>query len=198
MNPDLNAMLAEHEGFLRSCANDWLKVVGESGLPDLLQEGRVALVLAAKSYDPERGVKFLSYAGRAIKTRMHRWVMRMGQIVKLPSNEKFWWVGELRLDAPVFAEDGKESSMHAVFSVPVESLWAEEDAHVQMQSLFSRLDEREQRLLRRVFWDGQPLRSLPEEFGLSYARLQQIASGALGKLRRWMNRERRTQTHAEA
>jgi DNA-directed RNA polymerase specialized sigma subunit len=55
MNPDLNAMLAEHEGFLRSCANDWLKVVGDAGFPDLLQEGRVALVLAARSYDPERG-----------------------------------------------------------------------------------------------------------------------------------------------
>lgn len=186
MNPDLNAMLAEHEGFLRSCANDWLKVVGESGLPDLLQEGRVALVLAAKSYDPERGVKFISYAGRAIKTRMHRWVMRMGQIVKLPSNEKFWWVGEMRLDAPMFGDDGGETTMHAVFTVPVESEWVEEDAHVKMQGLLSRLDEREMKILRRAFWDGVPLRKLPEEFGITYTRVQQIASGALRKLRGWM------------
>jgi RNA polymerase sigma factor (sigma-70 family) len=186
MNPDMNAMLAEHEGFLRSCANDWLKVVGESGLPDLLQEGRVALVLAAKSYDPERGVKFISYAGRAIRTRMHRWVMRMGQIVKLPSNEKFWWVGEMRLDAPMFGDDGSETTMHAVFTVPVESEWVEEDAHVKMQSLLSRLDEREMQILRRAFWDGVPLRKLPEEFGITYTRVQQIASGALRKLRGWM------------
>jgi len=193
MNPDLNAMLAEHEGFLRSCANDWLKVVGESGLPDLLQEGRVALVLAAKSYDPERGVKFISYAGRAIKTRMHRWVMRMGQIVKLPSNEKFWWVGELRLDAPMFGDDGSETTMHAVFTVPVESEWVEEDAHVKMQSLLSRLDAREMQILRRAFWDGVPLRHLPPEFGITYTRVQQIASGALRKLRGWMGAARGAQ-----
>lgn len=186
MNPDLNAMLAEHEGFLRSCANDWLKVVGESGLPDLLQEGRVALVLAAKSYDPERGVKFISYAGRAIKTRMHRWVMRMGQIVKLPSNEKFWWVGEMRLDAPMFGDDGSETTMHGVFTVPVDSGWEAEDAHVKMQGLLSRLDEREMQILRRAFWDGVPLRKLPEEFGITYTRVQQIAAGALRKLRGWM------------
>jgi RNA polymerase sigma factor (sigma-70 family) len=193
MNPDMNAMLAEHEGFLRSCANDWLKVVGESGLPDLLQEGRVALVLAAKSYDPERGVKFISYAGRAIRTRMHRWVMRMGQIVKLPSNEKFWWVGEMRLDAPMFGDDGSETTMHAVFTVPVESEWVEEDAHVKMQSLLSRLDEREMQILRRAFWDGVPLRKLPEEFGITYTRVQQIASGALRKLRGWMGAARGAQ-----
>jgi RNA polymerase sigma factor (sigma-70 family) len=190
MNPDMNAMLAEHEGFLRSCANDWLKVVGESGLPDLLQEGRVALVLAAKSYDPERGVKFISYAGRAIRTRMHRWVMRMGQIVKLPSNEKFWWVGEMRLDAPMFGDDGSETTMHAVFTVPVESGWVEEDAHVKMQGLLSRLDAREMQILRRAFWDGVPLRKLPEEFGITYTRVQQIASGALRKLRGWMGAAR--------
>ncbi|HNT64063.1 MAG TPA: sigma-70 family RNA polymerase sigma factor, partial [Candidatus Desulfobacillus denitrificans] len=48
------------------------------GLPhaDLIQEGNVGLMKAVKRYDPERGVRLVSFAIHWIKAEIHEYILR--------------------------------------------------------------------------------------------------------------------------
>lgn len=51
---------------------------------DLEQEGYLALYLAIDGYDPERGVKFLTYAESWIRQRIVRYIQNSGSCLRLP------------------------------------------------------------------------------------------------------------------
>ena len=57
---------------------------GGYGLPlgDLIQEGNVGLMKAVKRFDPERGVRLVSFAVHWIKAEMHEFILRNWRIVK--------------------------------------------------------------------------------------------------------------------
>ena len=58
------------------------------GLPlnDLRQEGVVGLMQAAERFDPERGLRFSTYAGWWVKSAMQEFVLRNWSIVRLGSS----------------------------------------------------------------------------------------------------------------
>ena len=51
------------------------------GLPqaDLIQEGNIGLMKAVKRYDPERGVRLVSFALHWIRAEIHEFVVALGQ-----------------------------------------------------------------------------------------------------------------------
>ncbi len=51
-------------------------------LEDLIQEGNIALLLAADRYDPDRGVRFSTYASWWIRANMQDFVLRNWSIVR--------------------------------------------------------------------------------------------------------------------
>ncbi len=51
-------------------------------LEDLIQEGNVALLLAAERYDPERGVRFSTYASWWVRANLQDFVLRNWSIVR--------------------------------------------------------------------------------------------------------------------
>ena len=55
------------------------------GLPhaDLIQEGNVGLMKAVKRYDPERGVRLVSFAIHWIKAEIHEYILRNWRLVKI-------------------------------------------------------------------------------------------------------------------
>ncbi len=59
------------------------------GLPhaDLIQEGNIGLMKAVKRYDPERGVRLVSFAIHWIKAEMHEYILRNWRIVKLATTK---------------------------------------------------------------------------------------------------------------
>ncbi|MCK5880471.1 MAG: RNA polymerase sigma factor RpoH [Sinobacterium sp.] len=59
------------------------------GLPvgDLIQEGNVGLMKAVKRYDPERGVRLVSFAVHWIKAEMHEYILRNWRIVKVATTK---------------------------------------------------------------------------------------------------------------
>lgn len=59
----------------------------ESDILDLVQEGNMGLVLAASRYDPERGVRFSSYAAWWIRAYMLRFIMNSARLVKLGTTQ---------------------------------------------------------------------------------------------------------------
>lgn len=60
------------------------------GLPqaDLIQEGNVGLMKAVKRYDPERGVRLVSFAVHWIKAEIHEFIMRNWRLVKIATTKQ--------------------------------------------------------------------------------------------------------------
>ena len=59
------------------------------GLPhaDLIQEGNIGLMKAVKRYDPERGVRLVSFAIHWIKAEIHEYVLRNWRMVKIATTK---------------------------------------------------------------------------------------------------------------
>lgn len=59
------------------------------GLPqsDLIQEGNIGLMKAVKRFDPERGVRLVSFAMHWIKAEMHEYIVRNWRLVKIATTK---------------------------------------------------------------------------------------------------------------
>ena len=59
------------------------------GLPqaDLIQEGNIGLMKAVKRYDPERGVRLVSFALHWIRAEIHEFVVRNWRLVKIATTK---------------------------------------------------------------------------------------------------------------
>ncbi len=59
------------------------------GLPhaDLIQEGNIGLMKAVKRYDPERGVRLVSFAIHWIRAEMHEYILRNWRLVKVATTK---------------------------------------------------------------------------------------------------------------
>lgn len=78
-------LLSQNEGFLSGEAG---KLCGQYALPDiaddLKQEGALALLAAAKAYDPSSGAKLLTYAAGAVRSAMLDHIAECVLPVRLP------------------------------------------------------------------------------------------------------------------
>jgi RNA polymerase sigma-32 factor len=59
------------------------------GLPqaDLIQEGNIGLMKAVKKFDPERGVRLVSFAMHWIKAEIHEYIVRNWRLVKIATTK---------------------------------------------------------------------------------------------------------------
>lgn len=59
------------------------------GLPvaDLIQEGNIGLMKAVKNYDPDRGIRLVSYAVHWIKAEIYEYVLKNWKIVKVATTK---------------------------------------------------------------------------------------------------------------
>src|SRR3954452_7431961 len=59
------------------------------GLPhaDLIQEGNIGLMKAVKRFDPDRGVRLVSFAIHWIKAEIHEYVLRNWRLVKVATTK---------------------------------------------------------------------------------------------------------------
>jgi RNA polymerase sigma-32 factor len=85
---DLNAaqqLILSHLRVVVSIARGYLGY----GLPqaDLIQEGNVGLMKAVKRFDPERGVRLVSFAVHWIRAEMHEYILRNWRLVKIATTK---------------------------------------------------------------------------------------------------------------
>jgi len=87
-NEDLDAarqLIMSHLRVVVSIARGYLGY----GLPqaDLIQEGNIGLMKAVKRFDPERGVRLVSFAVHWIRAEMHEFILRNWRIVKIATTK---------------------------------------------------------------------------------------------------------------
>jgi len=81
------------------------------GLPhaDLVQEGNIGLMKAVKRFDPERGVRLVSFALHWIKAEIHEYVLRNWRIVKVATTKSqrklFFNLRSLRKNSGAMSRD---------------------------------------------------------------------------------------------
>jgi RNA polymerase sigma-32 factor len=85
------------------------------GLPqaDLIQEGNIGLMKAVKRYDPDRGVRLVSFALHWIRAEIHEFVVRNWRLVKIATTKSqrklFFNLRSLKHDlAPLNPQQVKE------------------------------------------------------------------------------------------
>lgn len=133
------------------------------GLPidDLVNEGNIALIKAARSFDPTKGSRLVIYAASRIRQAMEK---------ALGEEEESANMKELKDGSGNNAEAGLFDSSLSPFDPE-----------------FSTLDEREREVIRAIYGIGQPVQTLAEvgmQLGVSRERARQIRDKALRKLRK--------------
>lgn len=177
-----NEAVALHEGFVRQQAMHWKLMLPQLDLDDLLQEGRLGLVMAQRTFDPRRGVVFLTYAGRAVQVRIRNYVHRTAHTIRVPRYRLFEAPGMESLDVALF--DDSEETRHAQLADPAEMPWEGDDRHVRMIKAMEGLHGHERHVLLECLGKGRPQREVAGEIQRSHTRVQQLIESGLAKLRR--------------
>jgi len=107
---DLDAardLITSHLRLVVSIARQYLGY----GLPhaDLIQEGNVGLMKAVKRFDPDRGVRLVSFAMHWIKAEIHEYILRNYRLVKVATTKAqrklFFNLRSLKRDAHTLGPD---------------------------------------------------------------------------------------------
>lgn len=77
----------QNRGFIATMARKYTSL---AEMEDLEQEGYIGLCEAVRHYEPDKGMKFISYAAFWIRQDMRRYVDNCGAVVRLPSNMVDW------------------------------------------------------------------------------------------------------------
>lgn len=97
------------------------------GLPlaDLMQEGTLGLLKAIKRFDPDCGVRLISYASRWIQSEIHDYILRNWQIVRRATTkaQRKLFFKRQRITAPTAEEEGSQDhQMASDLKVPLRDL----------------------------------------------------------------------------
>jgi RNA polymerase sigma factor (sigma-70 family) len=158
-------------------------------LDDLEQEGRIALMRAAESFDPARGFAFSTYAVWAIRRCLVRFLLT-SELIHLPAHlPAAYDRTELRARLDPVSLSAMNAEGKHVFDLPApDDLPSPEiellaDRRDRVDAALCCLDWRSRAVvtMRR---DGTTLKSCGRILGVSRERIRQIEALALEKLRR--------------
>lgn len=135
---------------------------------DMISEACLGLIRSAKTFNPDTGVRFVTYAFPGIKQGVIRAIIDCHR----DAHES--------LDAPSF-EDDTESLINNLAS---EGNTPEEEAETHdIGQCLKILTDREQYIIEQRFWRERALDDIGASLGIKKDRVRQIANRAIFKLR---------------
>lgn len=164
---------------------------------DFEQEGFFAVQHAAQTYDPAQGA-FTTWLTAAMQRQIQRTLTNgharnvTGEDGKLHTTSADPLNHCTSLDVPLDDEDGGSATLGDLQEDPaaaaeldaVEDEVFREQLHSAMEEALAKLTDREADILRRRYYQQQPLREVGEAYGVAWSRAQQVEKAAMRKLRR--------------
>lgn len=156
-----------------------------SGVPlmDLVSAGCLGTLVAAGKFDPDVGVRFITYAGH--------WIQQ-GVLSTIAGNDD---PRTISLDTPVNSDDQLTiNDVLAADERPFENALSDLDFD-QLLAYPSVLTDRERRCLGLRYRDDMTLKRTGEALGITKNRTSEIETRALYKLRRFLHTEGMRENH---
>lgn len=189
-------LIQKNLDYIRKIANELYRSVGlgNSGLGidrnDLIQEGSIGLLRAVSLYDPEKQVKFLTYAGQAIRNAMLDLISAAFATFeqRMQSDEDGFPMEQISLDEFLPGEDSMQRSelIADPYAAEPEKTMVEEENRRELYEGLRRISVREQAYLlyRFGFEDDMehPLIGTALHFHLSESRAKSTEALALDNL----------------
>jgi RNA polymerase sigma-32 factor len=110
------------------------------GLPhaDLIQEGNVGLMKAVRRFDPEQGVRLVSYAMHWIKAEIHEYILRNWRMVKVATTKAqrklFFNLRSLKQSLRAQDDHGRETLTQAQIDVVARELDVKREDVMEMEA----------------------------------------------------------------
>lgn len=166
-------------------------------LEDFDQESFFAVQAAAKAYNPSKGA-FSTLLGYYVQNQINKAVFgehsrtitaEDGREVRVSANPLNDCTS---LDIPLNADDGGSDTLGDLQSDPAASaaMQAAEDTvyneelHAALEEALNKLADRESAVIRRHYYDGQSLKEIGTEYGVSAGRIQQLERNGFQSLRK--------------
>lgn len=141
---------------------------------DLEQEGRIAVLLAHRSYEPDRGTSFGQHAYAKIRLSMIDYLRDSVPHVKTPRGDgEPLKVESHGLAGTALVEQADRDSVEQV------------DQYDQLRDMLSRLPANERDAVQAIHVEGVTLRAAAVRFGCSHVVVKKRADRALKKMRAW-------------
>ena len=183
-------------GYIRKIANELYQSVGlgnsELGIDrdDLIQEGSLGLLRAISLYDPDKNIKFLTYAGQAIRNAMMDLISdAFGTYEqRLQSNDNGFPMKRINLDDLLPGEDSMQRSelIADPYAAEPEKIMIEKENQRELYEGIRRISPRESTYLlyRFGFEDDMehPLIGTALYFHLSQSRAKKLEQDAMDNL----------------
>jgi len=169
-------ILEKHERLIRSRA---LRYFAGHGVPleDLLQEGRIALIGAARRWDSSHGAALWTYARKFVLGAMFRLVERE---INEPSKD----LDEADVaEGDEFAAQTSSAQLQSVDPTPEEIAEMGEDLAILEQEIDRALSDDERRVLWQLYGECETSRDAAESLGTSHGFVTRTKLNALEKLR---------------
>lgn len=135
--------------------------VSPSIYPDLVQEGMVALIKAVDKFEPERQLKFTTYAFYRIKGQMVNYLQR----------------SEAKAPLPV---DDEEMCISDDFSCDSYDLF------LTLSQEIEKLPNREAEVVSEMFFKGHEAKEVAKDQGIDVSHVYRLKRSALARLKSWI------------
>lgn len=174
-----NRLVEDHLGFARVM----VRRLGNTLPPHvdmeaLESDAMFGLLLAARSFDPARGVAFTTYAAKRIHGAM---LDGLRERQGCGRNQRPPVVMSLAM--PMRDNDGREVTLGDLLTTDDEPIGAALERKEEVDRLLRRVASGSRRLVREYYLGGLPLNQIGRRHGMSPSRVSQLIKSARGRMR---------------
>ena len=187
-----NNFIKQHDRLVRTIVNQFK--VANVDPEDLMQEGRIGLIEAAKRFDPSRGIQFASYASWWIRKYITKALQEYGNIVHIPhQNKEAITVCITESIQKIVKVENEEALTYEDILTDGEYIEQtiieqeeQEELHQRLRRAIGELTPREQKIIDYLYGlNHQPLTTdqLAIKEGTSPNRIRRVHERAISKLK---------------